>query len=87
MNQDNKAALRAKVETQLNNMVEQIMKEGGKLDRLLKSGAIDLSEPEQGYVTSSRIMCALGRYMEEQHTPNGDLREHKREVKNMELMM
>lgn len=84
----NKAALRKKVEEQLNNIVKEITKDGGKLDRILNSGAIDLSAPESGYTTSHQILCALGRYIEEQHTPSAGgstLMIHKREVKNIEI--
>ncbi|MFS1428764.1 hypothetical protein LMH73_016875 [Vibrio splendidus] len=63
------------------------MCEGGKVDKLLNSGAIDFSESEVGFVTSSQVMCALGRYMEDQYTPNGSVRNHKRDVKNLESFL
>ncbi len=80
---ENKAALKAKVEKQLKDFTDYILSEGGKLDRLMLSGALDLSEPEEGFVTSSQIMCALGRLMEDQYTPSGNQRDHKREVQNI----
>lgn len=67
MSKENRAVLKEKVSQQLTAFVEMVTKDDGKLDRLLRSGAIDLSEPESGYATAHKIMCALGREMESQH--------------------
>ncbi|CAH6992942.1 hypothetical protein VCHA53O466_140159 [Vibrio chagasii] len=84
MSKENKQDLKAKVAKQLQDYVDEVLRDGGAVDRLLNSGALDLSEPEEGFTTSSRIVCALGRRMEDQYTPLGDLKAHKREVKNIE---
>lgn len=73
--------LRKKVEDQFIAFQKMVFEDGGKLDRLLNSGAIDLSEEDDSYKTASKINMALGTELSFQYDnlmSNSD----KKEVKN-----
>lgn len=68
MSKQNKDQLRKKVLEQFSGFQNSVFEEGGKLDKLLNSGAIDLSEPEEGYKTASKILAALGEELKSQYS-------------------
>ncbi|MGR5368413.1 hypothetical protein [Photobacterium damselae] len=82
----NKAVLREKIQKQFDDFVELVFSENGKLDKLLRSGAIDLSEKEDGFKTSSKVMMALGSEMTRQYDNCMSKSDHK-DVKNIALFL
>ena len=58
-----------------------------KLEKLLKSGAINLPDWNQDFVLAKLIMCAMGKEMQHQWKPLHDSKKMMREVNNFYAMM
>ena len=56
-----------------------------KLEKLLKSGAIDLNNWEDNYVLPKLVMCAMGKEISFQWKPLS--KDHKNEIENFYNMM
>ncbi|WP_318493565.1 hypothetical protein [Photobacterium leiognathi] len=86
MSKENKNALRAKVEEQFLTFQKEIFSDGGRLDKLLNSGAIDLSEEESGYAMSSKINVALGHCLADRHSINMS-KEDEKDIENINCFL
>ena len=64
-----------------NNMIWE------KLEKLLKSGAIDLDAWEDNYVLPKLIMCAMAKEMQSQWKPLSNVKSHNNEIENFYAMM
>ena len=86
MSNTNREILREKVLEQFNAFKDQVFKDGGKLDQLFLSGAIDIIDDEIGYKTSSKINMALGMELTRQYD-NCMTKNDRKDVKNMSLFI
>ena len=77
---------------QLRKMFNGLIRENNemmkaKLEKLLKSGAVDLPSWENNYVLPKLIMCAMSKEMYHQWKPLSDPKRWEREIKNFYHMM
>ena len=77
---------------QLKTKFNELLKENNKmvkekLEKLLKSGAIDLPSWEDNYTLPKLIMCAMAKEMLHQWKPLSDKKMRSREIDNFYAMM
>ncbi|WP_422451914.1 hypothetical protein [Endozoicomonas sp. ALC066] len=77
--------IRSQVHEMFKDFEKSIFEEGGKLDRLLKSSAIDLSEPIEDYRLAKMIIQAIAKEMENQYELplNLQFKGYRKELKNL----
>lgn len=68
-NKENKAALKADIQEMFKDFEKSIFEDGGKLDRLLNSGVIDFSEPQEDLRLAKQVLMALGSELSHHYRP------------------
>ena len=79
---------RKELRKKFNELIKEnnkMMKE--KLEKLLKSGAIDMDPWEDDYVLPKMIMCAMAKEMHHQWKPLTNTKSREREINNFFTMM
>lgn len=77
---------------QLRKKMNELIRENNKmikekLEKLLKSGAIDLPFYEDNYLLPKLIMCAMAKETAFQFKPLSNQKEHQKDIENFYTMM
>lgn len=79
------------IATELKNKVNEVfvlLNTSQKIDKILKSGCIDVeSIPQDDYRTAKNILIAILENSAEEISPLTDIKKHKAEIKNIKLFI